>query len=104
MPFILFSLLASWVVSNAVAGKLKEMETSKGMQSKSLRQAALEKEHDDMMEIITKTVSSDNNNFDNTKRIKRPHEILQERQQERARRNAWHRRLYRWVMGKQQQQ
>jgi hypothetical protein len=97
-PFVLFSVLAAWVVSNALEGKLREMEASQGRTgSVSLRQAALSREHDDMMERLTKIVANDD--FDNTKRILRPHEILEERRKERARRNAWHRRAYRSLFG-----
>ena len=95
-PFVLFSILAAWVVSNALDGKLKEMEASQGKTSKSIRQAALEQEHDEMLERLNKIVVED---FDNTKRIKRPHEVLEERRKERERRNAWHRRAYRAIFG-----
>ncbi|KAL7556754.1 hypothetical protein ACA910_008088 [Epithemia clementina (nom. ined.)] len=95
-PFVLFSILAAWVVSNALDGKLRELEASQGKVSKSLRQAALEAEHEEMMERLNKIVQSD---FDNTKRIKRPHEVLEERRLEREKRNAWHRRLYRAIFG-----
>lgn len=94
VPFVLFSILASWVVGQAYGGKLREMEASQGKQSKSLRQAAMEEEHDEMMDRLGKIVEQD---FDNTKRIKRPHEILEERRRERERKNSWHRRLYRWA-------
>ena len=95
-PFVLFSVLAAWVVSSALDGKLKEMEASQGKSSISIRQAALEQEHDEMMERLNKIVAND---FDNTKRIKRPHEVLEERRKERERRNAWHRRAYRAIFG-----
>lgn len=93
-------MLAAWVVSNALQGKLKERETAHGVTSQSLRQASLQVEHDEMMEKMNKIVASQD--FDNTKRIKRPEEILQERKRERERRNAWYRRLYRWVLRKEQ--
>lgn len=98
-PFVLFSILASWVVSNALDGKLREMEASQGKSSQSVRQAALEQEHQEMMERLNKIVEQD---FDNTKRIKRPHEILEERRKERERRNAWHRRAYRAIFGEKE--
>jgi hypothetical protein len=98
VPFILFSVLAAWVVSNAIDGKLKEKELSEGKSSKSLRQAKMEEEHEDMMERLGKIVETD---FDNTKRIKRPNEILEERRVEREKRNAWHRRAWRAVTGTQ---
>ena len=96
LPFVLFSVLASWVVSNALGGKLKEQEVSQGKTSISLRQAKLKEEHDEMMERLNKIVQAD---FDNTKRIKRPHEILEERRLERERRNKWYRRWWRNVKG-----
>ena len=95
-PFVLFSLLAVWVVSNAMDGRLKEMDTAQGKSSKSLRQVALEVEHEEMMERLNKIVASD---YDNTKRIKRPHEILEERRLEREQRNVWYRRIYRTIFG-----
>jgi len=97
LPFVLFSILGAWVVSKALEGKLKEREVAIGHASKSLRQAALEKEHDEMMERLSKIVAADD--FDNTKRIPRPHEVLEERRKERERRNVWYRRLYRWTFG-----
>lgn len=100
LPFVFFSVLAAWVVSNALQGKLKERETAHGVTSQSLRQASLQVEHDETMEKMNKIVASQD--FDNTKRIKRPEEILQERKRERERRNAWYRRLYRWVLRKEQ--
>jgi hypothetical protein len=103
IPLVLFSILSAWVVSNAIGGKLKEMETSRGMTSVSVRQAALQHEHDEMMDRLTKIVS-DENNFDNTKRIQRPHEILEQRRQERERRNVWYRRYYRYVTGQKESQ
>lgn len=95
-PFVLFSVLAAWVVSNALDGRIREMETAKGKASKSLRQAALEAEHEDMMERLNKIVEED---FDNTKRIKRPEEVLAERRAERERRNRWYNRAWRAVVG-----
>jgi hypothetical protein len=94
LPFVLFSILGAWVVSRALQGKLKEMEAAQGKTSQSLRQAALQTEHDEMMDRLNKIVQTD---FDNTKRIKRPHEILEERRLERERKNVWYRRLYRWA-------
>ena len=81
LPFVFFSVLAAWVVSNALQGKLKERETAHGVTSQSLRQASLQVEHDETMEKMNKIVASQD--FDNTKRIKRPEEILQERKRER---------------------
>lgn len=100
LPLVLFALLSAWVVSNAYGGKLRELEASQGKASKSVRQAAMEQEHEEMLERLNKIVATD---FDNTKRIKRPEEILEERRKERERRNAWHRRLYRWVFRKEDQ-
>ena len=62
---------------------------------------ALEEEHRDMMERLDAISKRE---FDNTKRIKRPHEILEERRLERERRNAWHRRAYRAIFGEPAQQ
>ena len=89
--------MAAWTLQNALSGRLKEMEASQGKVSKSLRQAALEEEHEEMMERLNHIVN--NTEFDNEKRIKRPEDILEERRLERQRRNAWHRRLYRRIFG-----
>lgn len=96
IPFILFTILSSWVVSKALDGKLKERDVSQGKASMSIRQASLEKEHDDMIEKLNKIIATD---FDNTKRIKRPEEILEERRLERINRNKWYNRLYRSIIG-----
>jgi uncharacterized protein (UPF0305 family) len=59
---------------------------------RSERQARLEKEQADMMEKINKIRKTD---FDNTKRIERPEEILERRKTERERRNVWYKRAWR---------
>jgi hypothetical protein len=56
----------------------------------------MEEEHDQMIKKIQNAVEAD---FDNTKRIERPEEILARRKQERDARNRWYRRLGRWVRG-----
>ena len=40
-----------------------------------------------------------NQEFDNTKRIQRPEEVLEQRRQEREKRNVWYRRFGRWITG-----
>jgi hypothetical protein len=96
LPFVLFSVLASWVVANAYEGKLHEMEASQGKSSKSIRQHRMEQEQNEILERIGFIAKQD---FDNTKRIQRPHEVLEERRKERERRNVWYRRAWRWVKG-----
>jgi hypothetical protein len=96
LPFVLFSVLASWVVANAYEGKLHEMEASQGKSSKSIRQHQMELEQNEILERIGFIAKQD---FDNTKRIQRPHEVLEERRKERERRNVWYRRAWRWVKG-----
>lgn len=96
-PLILFTVMASYVVSSAVEGKNKERDAVKGVVSKSERQARMEKEKEDMMEKITKIRKTD---FDNTKRIERPEDILERRKRERDQRNRWYNRLGRWIAGK----
>jgi hypothetical protein len=59
---------------------------------RSERQARLEKEQADMMEKINKIRKTD---FDNTRRIERPEEILERRKKERELRNVWYRRVWR---------
>jgi len=96
LPLLLFSGLGVWVVSNGIAGKNKERDAFQGRISVSERQAMMQKEHDDVMEKITKIVETP---FDNTKRIERPEEVLARRREEREHRNAWYRRLGRWIVG-----
>jgi len=82
------------VLTSAIEGKHKESDASKNSISKSQRQARLEKEHDDMLEKITKIRNTD---FDNTKRIERPEDVLERRQRERESRNKWYNRAWRYV-------
>mmetsp|Transcript_9594 Transcript_9594/g.14801 ORF Transcript_9594/g.14801 Transcript_9594/m.14801 type:complete len:162 (+) Transcript_9594:105-590(+) len=96
LPMVCLSLLAVWVLKNSIEGKTKEYETSVGQVSKSERQARMEKEHDDMLQKLNKIRDTD---FDNTKRIERPDEILERRRHERKSRNVWYRRLGRWIRG-----
>ena len=51
-----------------------------------------------MMEKLTEIAARD---FDNTKRIERPEEILARRRKEREARNVWYRRWGRWIIGKE---
>ena len=87
-----------FVLRDGLEGKNKERDASKGMASKSERQARMEREKDDMMEKITKKMGED---FDNTRRIERPEEILERRRRERAARNTWYRRSWRWITRQQ---
>ena len=63
---------------------------------RSQRQARMEEEHQDMLEKLNKIRHTD---FDNTKRIERPDEILERRRREREARNVWYRRWGRWITG-----
>ena len=56
----------------------------------------MEKEKEEMMEKLQTDLKKD---FDNTKRIERPEEVLARRQKEREARNSWYRRLGRWWAG-----
>ena len=58
----------------------------------------MEKEHDEMMEKLRQIASED---FDNTKRIERPEEVLARRRKEREAHNVWYRRWGRWLAGKE---
>jgi hypothetical protein len=125
MPMLLFCGLGVWVVSNGIDGKNKERDTFQGRISKyvheafsltgacakfvspkhnlfsctrSERQSIMEKEHGDMMEKLNHIVALD---FDNTKRIERPEEILARRRKEREARNVWYRRWGRRVLGQE---
>mmetsp|Transcript_53485 Transcript_53485/g.81127 ORF Transcript_53485/g.81127 Transcript_53485/m.81127 type:complete len:140 (+) Transcript_53485:150-569(+) len=98
LPLVLFCGLGVWVVANGIEGKNKERDAFQGRMSKSDRQARLEQEHDDMVEKLNKIVSQD---FDNTKRIERPDEILARRRKEREDRNVWYRRYWRAMTGKE---
>ena len=95
LPFLLFSVGASLVLKSAVEGKNIERDKSKGLISKSERQARLDAEKDDMMEKLNKKWKKQD--LDNTKRIQRPEEILERRKQEREERNRWHKRAWRWI-------
>lgn len=88
---------ASLVLKSAVEGKNAERERAKGFSSKSERQAKLDAERDQMMEKLNKRIKTQE--FDNTKRILRPEEILERRRNERDDRNRWYKRSWRWVTG-----
>jgi len=62
---------------------------------RSERQARMEREKDDMMQKLSKIKKQE---FDNTKRIERPEEILERRKKERENRNVWYRRWGRWII------
>uniref|UniRef100_A0A7S2XN31 Transmembrane protein n=1 Tax=Attheya septentrionalis TaxID=420275 RepID=A0A7S2XN31_9STRA len=96
LPLILFSVGSSIALKSAVEGKNKEQEASKGLISKSERQARMDAEKEDMMKKLDKKMKEP---FDNTKRIERPEEILERRRGERDRRNVWYRRFGRWIIG-----
>lgn len=96
LPFVLFSLGAFWVVQTAIDGKLKEKAASRREVSQSERQMYMEEEHDDMMQRLNKAAKTD---FDNTKRIERPEDILARRRAEREKRNVWYRRAWRKITG-----
>lgn len=49
-----------------------------------------------MMDKLNKVVKED---FDNTKRIERPDEVLARRRRERESRNAWYKRVWRRLKG-----
>lgn len=91
---MLFCVGASYVLKSGIEGKQKESDASKGVVSKSERQARLQKEQSEMMEKISKIRKTD---FDNTRRIERPEEILERRKNEREKRNVWYRRAWRSV-------
>lgn len=92
IPLFLFCGLGVWVVSNGIDGKNRERDAFQGRISKSERQAVMDREHDDMMDKLNHMMKAD---FDNTKRIERPDEILTRRRKERERRNVWYRRIWR---------
>ena len=98
LPLILFSVGASYVLKDAIEGKNKERDAVKGASSKSERQARMEREQEDMLEKINRSMAKD---FDNTRRIERPEEILERRKMERERRNRWYRRAWRFVTRQQ---
>lgn len=56
----------------------------------------MDKEHDEMMEKLSHIVKQD---FDNTKRIERPDEVLERRRKEREAKNVWYRRWWRGITG-----
>ena len=95
LPFLLFSVGASLVLKSAVEGKNIERDKSKGLVTKSERQARLDSERDEMVEKLNKRIKTVD--FDNTKRIQRPEEILERRKKEREERNRWYKRTWRWI-------
>mmetsp|Transcript_8329 Transcript_8329/g.15060 ORF Transcript_8329/g.15060 Transcript_8329/m.15060 type:complete len:158 (-) Transcript_8329:316-789(-) len=95
LPFLLFSVGASLVLKNGLEGKNIERDKSRGFVTKSERQARLDSERDDMMEKLNKRIKTVD--FDNTKRIERPEEILDRRMKEREDRNKWYNRTWRFV-------
>lgn len=87
-------------MSNGIEGKNRERDTFQGRISKSERQAMMDKEHDDMMDKLNHIVN--NQDFDNTKRIERPDEVLERRRREREARNVWYRRWWNGITGQHQ--
>jgi hypothetical protein len=67
--------------------------------ARSERQARLEAEKDEMMEKLNRKIKTQD--FDNTKRIERPEEILERRKRQREDRNRWYKRSWRWITGQQ---
>ena len=96
VPMLLFCGLGVWVVSNGIEGKNKERDAAQGRLSVSERQAMMNKEHSDMMQKMTHIVGQD---FDNTKRIERPDEVLSRRRKERESRNVWYKRWWHSIRG-----
>jgi hypothetical protein len=93
---IMFCGLGVWVVSSGLEGKNKERDASQGRLSVSERQAMMSKEHDDLVERMNHVLEQD---FDNTKRIERPDEILARRRREREDRYVWYKRWWRNIRG-----
>ena len=58
----------------------------------------MDKEHEDMMDKLNCIMKED---FDNTKRIERPEEVLERRRMEREARNVWYKRIWNNVTGQQ---
>jgi len=58
----------------------------------------MDKEHEEMMDKLNNMMKKD---FDNTKRIERPDEVLARRRNEREARNVWYQRIWRNVTGQQ---
>mmetsp|Transcript_36061 Transcript_36061/g.41804 ORF Transcript_36061/g.41804 Transcript_36061/m.41804 type:complete len:153 (+) Transcript_36061:218-676(+) len=95
LPFVLFVAGASFVVASALDGKNKERDLATGQSmSKSERQAKMETERDNMVKKMEHMAKVE---FDNTKRIERPEDILERRRLERENRNVWYKRLGRWM-------
>jgi hypothetical protein len=96
LPLTLFCGLGVWVVSNGIEGKNRERDAFQGRISKSERQALMEKEHAEMMDKMSAVLKQD---FDNTKRIERPEEILARRRKNREQQNRWYKRWWRSILG-----
>mmetsp|Transcript_10488 Transcript_10488/g.22088 ORF Transcript_10488/g.22088 Transcript_10488/m.22088 type:complete len:155 (-) Transcript_10488:1462-1926(-) len=96
LPLFLFCGLGVWVVSNGIDGKNRERDAFQGRISKSERQAVMDREHDEMMHKLNHMMKED---FDNTKRIERPEDVLARRRKEREARNVWYRRMWKNISG-----
>jgi len=56
----------------------------------------MDREHDEMMHKLNHMMKED---FDNTKRIERPEDVLARRRKEREARNVWYRRMWKNISG-----
>jgi len=86
------SVLFLFYFVHVIRRRKKQNEYRNNLRSE--RQARLEKEKDDMMTKVNKIRKTD---FNNTKRIERPEEILERRRKERENRNVWYRRTWRAI-------
>jgi hypothetical protein len=103
LPFVFFTLMSFWVLNIAYSGKLKDLAAVQGRSSKSFRQIRMEEERDNLLQTVQKPQEDliPIEKLNNTKRIIRPEEVLEQRRQERIKRNKWYRRFYRYITGKQ---
>ena len=57
----------------------------------------MEREKEELLEKMQRDLEK--NDFDNTKRIERPEDVLARRKKEREMRNRWYKRSWRWITG-----
>mmetsp|Transcript_11422 Transcript_11422/g.17319 ORF Transcript_11422/g.17319 Transcript_11422/m.17319 type:complete len:146 (-) Transcript_11422:87-524(-) len=98
MPFLLFVAGGTYFLSIALDDRLKDKEQMRELGgSKSDRQFQMEQEKENLLRKLQKDIET--KEFDNTRRIERPEEVLARRKKEREERNRWYKRTWRWITG-----
>jgi len=98
LPFLLFMFGGAYFLSISLNDRLKENEQTRQLGgSKSEREFIMEEEKSNLLRKLQKDIET--KDFDNTRRIERPEEVLARRKLEREQRNKWYRRSWRWITG-----